>query len=90
MSQVLELPERTYAALVEAARVDGVSPTEWIEGKLPRAAVGTRSEQERSGALTRLLRHAGAIDLGHPTGTDNDQIDADLAREYGGTHGKES
>jgi hypothetical protein len=88
MSQTLELPEQTYAALVEAARAEGVSPTEWIEGKLPRAAADTRSEQERSDALKRLLRHAGAIDLGYPTGTDNDQIDADLAREYGGAHGK--
>jgi hypothetical protein len=88
MSQTLELPERTYAALVEAARAEGVSPTEWIEGKLRRAAVGNRSEQERSHALERLLRHAGAIDLGHPAGTDSEQIDADLAREYGGAHGK--
>lgn len=88
MSQTLELPENVYAALVEAARADGVSPTEWIEGKLPRPAVGTRSDQERSHALERLLRHAGAIDLGHPTGTENEQIDADLAREYGETHRK--
>jgi hypothetical protein len=86
MNQTLELPEKVYAALVEAARADGVSPTEWIEGKLPRSAVGTRSEQERSHALERLLRHAGAIDLGHPAGTDNEQIDADLAQECGEAH----
>jgi hypothetical protein len=33
--------------------------------------------------MQRLLRHAGAADLGRPTGADNDQIDADLAAEYG-------
>ncbi len=58
MSQTLELPEQTYAAVIEAARADGVSPAEWIEGKLPRTAVGTRSEQERSHALERLLRRS--------------------------------
>ena len=90
MNQTLELPEKVYAALVEAARADGVSPTEWIEGKLPRSAIGTGSDQERFHALERLLRHAGAIDLGHPTGTDNEQIDADLASEYSETHQKMS
>jgi hypothetical protein len=88
MNQTLELPEQVYAALVEAARADGVSPTEWIEGKLPRPTIGARSDQEQSHALERLLRYAGVIDLGHPTGTDNEQIDADLAREYSETHQK--
>jgi hypothetical protein len=90
MSQTLELPENVYAALVEAARADGVSPTEWIEGRLPRRNAGTESEQAASRALERLLRHAGAIDLGHPTGTDNEQIDADLAKECGETNPKVS
>ena len=28
----------------------------------------------------------GSVDLGYPTGADNESIDADLAREYGSTH----
>jgi len=28
----------------------------------------------------------GTVSLGHPTGADNEQIDADLAREYAATH----
>lgn len=28
----------------------------------------------------------GSIDLGYPTGLDNEEIDADLAREYGSNH----
>ncbi len=28
----------------------------------------------------------GAVSLGHPTGVDNEQIDADLASEYAATH----
>ena len=35
------------------------------------------------GALRELF---GSVDLGHPTGADNDNIDADLEREYAGTH----
>ena len=87
MSQTLELPENVYAALVEAAQADGVSPMEWIKGKLPRFAAKTRTDLERSHSPDRLLRHAGAIDIGRPTGTDNAQIDADLGCEYG-SHGK--
>jgi uncharacterized protein (DUF433 family) len=36
--------------------------------------------------LAQLLRHAGAVDLGRPTGAYNERIDADLAREYGSSH----
>ncbi len=28
----------------------------------------------------------GSVDLGYPTGADNESIDADLAREYADTH----
>ena len=28
----------------------------------------------------------GSVSLGHPTGSDNESIDADLAHEYGSTH----
>ena len=34
----------------------------------------------------RLQRHAGAVSLGYPTGANNESIDADLAREYGGPY----
>jgi predicted DNA-binding antitoxin AbrB/MazE fold protein len=35
------------------------------------------------GTLRELF---GSVDLGYPTGADNDSIDADLAREYASTH----
>ena len=43
-------------------------------------------EDESKAAMERLMRHAGAADLGYPTGIDNEGIDADLVREYGSTH----
>ncbi|HZO91575.1 MAG TPA: hypothetical protein VFB38_24855 [Chthonomonadaceae bacterium] len=48
------------------------------------------SEEEWEAARARLCRHAGAVSLGYPTGADNENIDADLAREYGSTHEEEA
>ncbi|HQU91476.1 MAG TPA: hypothetical protein PLK77_04225 [Pyrinomonadaceae bacterium] len=39
------------------------------------------------GGLRELF---GSVSLGHPTGADNESIDADLAREYGNDHEDEN
>lgn len=41
------------------------------------------SNEEHSRALENLMKHAGAVQSGDLNGGDNDQIDADLASEYG-------
>jgi hypothetical protein len=43
----------------------------------------SRSEEQRQTALANLLQHAGTIGSGHTRAAENEQIDADLAREYG-------
>lgn len=43
----------------------------------------TLSDEEHRRALENLMKHAGAVQSGNPNGGDNEQIDADLAREYG-------
>jgi hypothetical protein len=43
----------------------------------------TDASQRSHGSLRELF---GSVDLGYPTGADNKSIDADLAREYEGTH----
>ncbi len=48
--------------------------------KAPRPRAKTATTQ----GLRGLESVVGAISLGHPTGTDNDSIDADLARAYAG------
>jgi hypothetical protein len=64
------------------------------EGPLPDAAtigrvsivvdlVEAAGGDAPDGDLARLMRLAGSIRTGRPTGTDNEGIDADLAREYG-------
>ncbi len=43
----------------------------------------TNGEAKSAGGIRELF---GSVSLGHPTGSDNESIDADLAREYGSTH----
>ncbi|MDT7602201.1 MAG: hypothetical protein QOF61_198 [Acidobacteriota bacterium] len=46
----------------------------------------TLNEAQRRDALAKLLRHAGAARSGDARSADNEQVDADLAREYAATH----
>jgi hypothetical protein len=50
------------------------------------AANGQPAAEELATARDRLHRFAGAIDSGDPHSSDNDRIDADLARAYGATN----
>lgn len=44
------------------------------------------SEEEKRLAEERFARWIGAVNSGNPNSANNEQIDADLAREYGATH----
>ena len=85
MPQVLtlEIPDELDRSLRRAAAQEGVSVEQWVTRRLRMAAP---TDQDRSAALERLLKHAGTIDMGRPTGSDTWSIDADLAREAGGSH----
>ncbi len=77
----LELPDEIYEAVKKAADATGKTPTEWIVTDL-RQRLPARDE--------RLRRHFGSVRSGNPRSADNEQIDADLAKEYGSTHEEES
>ena len=79
----LELADEIFRPLDQAARQAGQSLEQWATAQL-RSCVA--SSTTRAGDLARLLTHAGAVDLGKPTGAHNESIDADLAREYGSSH----
>ncbi len=49
--------------------------------------VAARPSKRKGGKLSDLF---GSASLGYATGVDNEQIDADLAREYGSTHEDEN
>jgi hypothetical protein len=83
----LELPDNIYKPLVKVAEKAELPLEEWILARLRAYVLPVAlSEQERAKAMARLMRHAGAVNLGHPTGGDNESIDADLAREYSSAH----
>ncbi len=73
----LKLPDDLRKPLTEVAAASGQTPEEWIAAVV-RQHLARRDE--------KLRRHFGAVDLGAPTGADNEQIDADLARFYGEDH----
>ncbi len=83
---ILELPHEVYTALLKVAQRDGLSPAEWIATHLPN---GTEAQiqvtQAQIDAANAKLRET-MFTLGHSTGSDNESIDRDLAREYGADH----
>ena len=83
----LELPDNVYQPLVRLAGKTGKPLEEWLLAQIrvhtPQVVL---SERERAEAMARLMGHAGAVNLGHPTGANNESIDVDLAQEYGSRH----
>ena len=97
MSQTLtlELSDEVYTIIQRHAEMAGTSLSQWIAmmleqryGRLPdgQRVRPQRTEAEKQAARERFERHFGEVDLGYATGVDNEQIDADLAREYAATH----
>ena len=92
MSQVLtlELSDEVYAALKQQAEIAGISLAEWVATSLERqcdlSSNKLQTEAEKEAARQRFRRHAGTINLGYATGSDNESIDADLAKAYSKAH----
>jgi hypothetical protein len=80
---ILELTDEVFQPLARAAQESGQTLEQWATAQLCSSAA---SSTRQAADLARLLAHAGAVDLGKPTGADNDSIDADLAREYSSSH----
>jgi hypothetical protein len=86
----LEVPDALYEPMRREAAKAGQPLETWVldcaraRVLTPEARVLT--PEARAAALAQLMRHAGAVDLGHPTGADNESIDADLARAYADPH----
>ncbi len=83
---VLELPEAIYEQLQTVSTITRQSPEDWVKKLLFVQLPKTQLESEKKATMGRVRRHFGAVDLGHPTGVDNEQIDADLAKAYAATH----
>jgi len=87
----LNVPDELYEPMMKAARQVKHPIEEWVLMRLGAQLRGASiSEEGYAGDMDRLMRHAGAIHLGDPTGADNERIDADLAREYDSPHEKDT
>ena len=97
MSQtlILELSDAVYTIIQRQAEAAGTSPAHWLAKTLERQyspphtrqSVGAqRTAAEQQAARERFERHFGAVDRADAIGADNEQIDADLAREYTDAH----
>ena len=91
MSQSLtvELSDEVYAALRRQAQAAGTSLAHLAAALLERQFKATgalRTDAEMQACRERFERLFGEVNLGHPTGADNESIDTDLAREYSSTH----
>ena len=90
MSQivVLALDEPIYTVIQQRAAVAGTSLSAWIIQNLTQEVtrLPELTPADREVARRRFAQHFGEIDLGHPTGVDNDAIDADLLHAYGDAH----
>jgi hypothetical protein len=92
MAQTLniKLSDRAYAVLEQQAQVAGTSAPELASASLERqfggAGEAAPSEKPREEARKRFEQHFGELKLDPPMATDNESIDADLAREYADTH----
>lgn len=82
-----EFPEEVCQALEMRAEREGRDFDQLVADYLahhqrPRERMSEDEERRRRAAFER---HFGSIRSGNRQSSDNDQIDADLAREYGGS-----
>jgi hypothetical protein len=66
----------------EISKLPYKNPSEYRDWQSSKNFKITLLEADKQAARQRFENHFGEIDLGYPTGTDNERIDADLAKEY--------
>ena len=81
----ITVPEEVYQPLVDEALKQGRTPEEEASVRLQRSVPIRKNN--RKGDITKFF---GMFDSGDPDSSDNERIDADLAREYGDNHEDES
>jgi hypothetical protein len=87
---VLEVSDRTYAAIQQRAEAAGMLPVDVVAGLLEQQFGVENSDRpltHEQTARERFERHFGVVDLGYATGVENESIDADLASAYADSHG---
>jgi hypothetical protein len=86
------IAEREAGSTNGTTKLSPPSSNEELRARIERVYPGvlgppdTRTEEEKRAATEAFNRLIGSVRSGRPTGADNEQIDADLAREYGDNH----
>jgi len=83
------VPDRVYEAFEQMAASRGRSVEAIARELLTKTAPGRSPKatpKRRRAGLARLMRFAGCVSSGDPQSSDNERIDADLAREYANDH----
>jgi len=85
----LKVPDQLYEEFEQTAARDGrpvdALALECLARYTQRHRAKPTTAQRRPG-LARLMRFAGSVSTGDPHSSDNERIDADLAREYANNH----
>ena len=81
MQSVTEIYARSIRQLGEGEKLE--LATLILEDISQSKKKKTNGHANGNGGLKELF---GSVSLGHPTGADNESIDADLAREYASRH----
>jgi len=85
---IVEVSDEVFSAIHHQAEKIGVSPVNLVTDSLEkqysifRVLESLKSEAQKNSARQRFECHFGEVNLGYPTGADNESIDADLVREY--------
>lgn len=77
----ITVPEEVYQPLVDEALKQGRTPEEEASVRLKRSVPIRKNN--RKGDITKFF---GMYKGGDPNGSDNEKIDADLARAYADNH----
>ena len=82
----LEIPDEVFSGFQKIAQSNGKTAEnfvlEIVLKNFPKTN-GSLSEQEKSDALKKLMKFSGAVSSENLRSADNEQINTDLAAEYG-------
>jgi hypothetical protein len=80
-----DLPEEICVVLEQRAAAEGRRWEEVVAEHIAQCRPGrpSLSSEECRRRVAAFERHFGAVDSGDPDSSDNERIDADLAKEYG-------
>jgi hypothetical protein len=91
MSKILtlELNDQAFAAILSQAASIGIPPeslaASLLEQRLDQPVLSPTSIEERR---AKFEQHFGSLSLGNSADLENENIDAELARDYASTHEK--